>query len=229
VYKNDNLSFKQPPISQAAKEKATRNRAARGGTEGDNDKIPCTSKFHFSKGKYGNVVLAWHGVLIQKAKANFTDICAQARSIFRATDVGKGSQVAQTFDPEIRTRVGLDSESESDKADEDNADDRDDEDPQVQDHDDDKDDEDLQDRDDDKDDEDLQDRDDDKDDEDLQDHDHDNNNNLKDHEDDRNRDTQAVSYHGNDGNDDVDGGNDGNEEVDRGGPSRRRSSRGSRK
>lgn len=115
VYKNDNLSIKQPPVSQAAKEKAVKSRAARGhgGMEGDNDKVPCTSKFHFSKGKYGNVVLAWHGVLVQKAK-NISDICAQARNIFRSTDVvGKG-QLTQTVDPEIRTRVGLDSESESD-------------------------------------------------------------------------------------------------------------------
>jgi hypothetical protein len=58
----------------------------------------------------------------------------QARNIFRATDVvGKGSQLAQTVDPEIRTRVGLDSESESDKAGEDlDADDEDNED--LQDH-----------------------------------------------------------------------------------------------
>src|ERR1700678_1333648 len=82
--------------------------------EGDNDKVPCTSKFHFSKGKYGNVVLAWHGVLVQKAK-NISDICAQARNIFRSTDVvGKG-QVEQTVDQEVTTRVGLCSESESDR------------------------------------------------------------------------------------------------------------------
>jgi hypothetical protein len=95
-----------------------KNRAARGGSEGDNDKVPSTSKFHFSKGKYGNVVLAWHGVLIQKAKANFQDICAQARKILGATDVEIGkndNQRAPNVNPEVRTRVGLDSESESDE------------------------------------------------------------------------------------------------------------------
>jgi hypothetical protein len=94
-----------------------KNRAARGGLEGDNDKAPSSSKFHFSKGKYGNVVLAWHGVLIQKAKANFPDICAQARKIFGVTDVkiGNDDQRAQNVNPEVRTRVGLDSESESEE------------------------------------------------------------------------------------------------------------------
>jgi hypothetical protein len=77
--------------------------------------VPSTSKFHFSKGKYGNVVLAWHGALIQKAKANFADICVQARKIFGVADIGIGSdnQQAQNANPEVRTRVGLDSESES--------------------------------------------------------------------------------------------------------------------
>lgn len=216
MYQNNNLSFKQPPASQAAKEKAIKNRAARGGTEGDNDKVPCTSKFHFSKGKYGNVVLAWHGVLIQKAKANFSEICVQARGIFGATDVGNGSQLSQTVDPEISIRVGLDSESDSDEAGArgNNAEDGDDEDPGFQDHDDDSDKgEDLRD-------------DADEVDEDLQDHDDDNN--LKVYEDDQN----TGINHGNDGDgDDVDGGNNGNG-VDSGGPSRRggrRSSRGGRK
>ena len=94
-----------------------KNRATRGGSEGDSDKLPSTSKFHFSKGKYGNVVFAWHGALIQKAEANFADICAQAqaRKIFGVADVGIGSdsQRAQNANPEVRTRVGLDSESES--------------------------------------------------------------------------------------------------------------------
>jgi hypothetical protein len=105
-----------------------KNRVARGGSEGDNDKAPSTSKFHFSKGKYGNVVSAWHGVLIQKAKANFPDICTQARAIFGVTDVGIGNdnQRAQNVNPEVRTRVGLDSEDESE--DENNANDGDDED-----------------------------------------------------------------------------------------------------
>jgi hypothetical protein len=93
-----------------------KNRAKRGGSEGDNDKVPSTSKFHFSKGKYGNVVLAWHGVLIQKAEANFPDICAQARKILGAADVEIGkndNQRVLNANPEVRTRVGLDSESES--------------------------------------------------------------------------------------------------------------------
>ena len=95
-----------------------KNRAARGGSEGDNDKVPSTSKFHFSKGKYGNIVLAWHGVLIQKAKANFPDICAQARKILGATDleIGKNdNERALNVNSEVRTRVGLDSESESEE------------------------------------------------------------------------------------------------------------------
>jgi hypothetical protein len=79
--------------------------------------VPSTSKFHFSKGKYGNVVLAWHGVIIQKAKASFADICAQARKIFGVADVGIGNdnQRAQNANPEVSTRVGLDSESESEE------------------------------------------------------------------------------------------------------------------
>ena len=86
------------------------NRAARGILEVENNKGPCTSsKFHFSKGKYGNIVLAWHSVLIRKAKANFQDICAEAQKIYGVTD--DGNQLAQV-DPEIRTCVGLDSESE---------------------------------------------------------------------------------------------------------------------
>ena len=94
-----------------------KNRAARGGSEGDNDKAPSTSKFHFSKGKYGNIMLAWHGVLVQKAKTNFPDICAQARTIFGVTDVGIGNDNhrAQNVNPEVSTRVGLDSESESEE------------------------------------------------------------------------------------------------------------------
>jgi hypothetical protein len=199
VYKNDNLSIKQPPVSQAAKEKAVKSRAARGhgGTEGDNDKVPCTSKFHFSKGKYGNVVLAWHGVLVQKAK-NFSDICAQARNIFRATDVvGKG-QLTQTVDPEIRTRVGLDSESESDR------DKGDDEDEDLQDYVVGDDDNNWKGKD--REDDGLENT-------------QAGTNSYYDNDGDDDVDG------GNDGDDDVDGGNDGNEEVqvDCGGPSRRSS------
>jgi len=132
VYENGTLSIKQPPISQAAKERAMKNRAARGGSEGEIDKVPCTSKFHFSKGKYGNIVLAWHGVLMKKAEANLPNICAQARKIFGVTDfeTGNGNQLARTVDPEIRTRVGLDSESESggEDSDEDRGNDGDEED-----------------------------------------------------------------------------------------------------
>ena len=91
-----------------------KNRAARGVSEGENNKGPCTSsKFHFSKGKYGNIVLAWHGVLIRKAKANFRDICAEAQKIYGVTDGGNQPAQAQV-DLEIRTRVSLDSESEGD-------------------------------------------------------------------------------------------------------------------
>lgn len=117
MYENGTLSIRQPPVSQAAKEKAIKNRATRGASEGDNDKVPSTSKFHFSKGKYGNVVFAWHGALIQKAKANFADICAQARKIYGIADVGIGNdnQRAQIANPEVRTRVGLDSENESEE------------------------------------------------------------------------------------------------------------------
>jgi hypothetical protein len=77
--------------------------------------VPSTSRFHFSKGKYGNVALAWHGALTQKAKANFADICAQARKIFGVAGggIGNDDQQAQNTNPEVRTRVGLDSESES--------------------------------------------------------------------------------------------------------------------
>lgn len=93
-----------------------KNRATRGGSEGDNDKVPSTSKFHFSKGKYGNVVLAWHGVIMQKAKASFADICAQARKISCAdVGIGNNNQRAQNANPEVSTRVGLDSESESEE------------------------------------------------------------------------------------------------------------------
>jgi hypothetical protein len=121
-YVNGSLSIKQPPVSQAAKEKAMKNRAARG-SEVENDKAPCTSKFHFSKGKYGHIVHAWHGVLIQKAEANLLDICAQARKIIGAMDFGMGIGNQLVVDPEIRARVGLDSEPESDSEgnDEDNA------------------------------------------------------------------------------------------------------------
>ena len=99
-----------------------RNRS-RGGSEvasaashSENDKV-CTSKFHFSKGKYGNIVLAWHGVLVQKAEATFQDICAQARKIFGVKDIE--SNKPETVNPEVRTRVGLDSESESELSEED--------------------------------------------------------------------------------------------------------------
>ena len=87
-----------------------RNKAARGVLEGENDKVPCTSKFHFSKGKYGDIVLAWHGVLIHKAMPNFQNICEQARRIFGVKD---DVEVGNGVHPEVRTRVGLDSESES--------------------------------------------------------------------------------------------------------------------
>jgi hypothetical protein len=78
--------------------------------------VPSTSKFHFSKGKYGNVVLAWHGVIIRKAKS-LADVCAEARKIFGVADVGIGNdnQRAQNANPEVMTRVGLDSESESEE------------------------------------------------------------------------------------------------------------------
>jgi hypothetical protein len=92
-----------------------KSRVSRGGSEGENDKVPCTSKFHFSKGKYGNIVLAWHGVLIQKADANFLDICAQARKIFGAKDIDASGLQVENINPEIRTRVGLDSESEGEE------------------------------------------------------------------------------------------------------------------
>ena len=64
---------------------------------------------------------AWHGVLIQKAEANLPDICAQARKIVGAIDfeMGKGNKLV---DHEVRTRVGLDSESDSEGNDEDNGD-----------------------------------------------------------------------------------------------------------
>jgi hypothetical protein len=63
-------------------------------------------------------VLAWHGVLVQKAKAIFPDICTQARQIFGIVnaEIGKSNQ---DIDPEIRTRVGLDSENESESEEED--------------------------------------------------------------------------------------------------------------
>ena len=59
--------------------------------EGDNDKAPSTSRFHFSKGNYGNIVLAWNGILIQKAKANLPSICAQACKALGVTDVEIGN------------------------------------------------------------------------------------------------------------------------------------------
>jgi len=101
---------------------------AKGGSEAqaESDKVPCsTSKFHFSKGKYGNIVLAWHGVLMQKAEASFPNICTEARKVFGVTDLekGNGNQLSQSADPEIRNRVGLDSEPESESEVEDNADD----------------------------------------------------------------------------------------------------------
>ena len=110
-YEDGTLTIKQPPVSQAVRERAMKIKAARGILEGENNKVPCNSKFHFSKGKYGNVVLAWHSVLIHKAKANLSNICAQACKIFGVKDdgdVGDGG-----VDPEIMIRVGLDSESES--------------------------------------------------------------------------------------------------------------------
>lgn len=96
--------------------------------ENEIDKVPCTSRFHFSKGKYGNIVLAWHGVLVQKAEPNFPDICAQARQIFGIANAeGNSNHLARDIDPEIRTRVGLDSEPESgsEKEDEDKPNDGD--------------------------------------------------------------------------------------------------------
>ena len=88
-----------------------KNRAARG-VSVDNDKVPSSSKFHFSKGNYGNIVLAWHSVLIRKAQANFPDICVEARKAFGAMDVEIWND-NQRLNPEVRTCVGLDSESES--------------------------------------------------------------------------------------------------------------------
>ena len=64
-----------------------KNRAARDGSEGDNDKATSTFRFHFSKGNYSNIVLAWHSILIQKAKANLPSICAQACKALGVTDV----------------------------------------------------------------------------------------------------------------------------------------------
>ena len=58
-------------------------------------------------------MLAWHGVLIRKVKANFWDICAEAQKIYSVTD-GSNQPAQAQVDPEIRTRVGLDSESEGD-------------------------------------------------------------------------------------------------------------------
>ena len=81
-----------------------KNRAARGGLEGDNDKAPSTSRFHFSKGNYGNIVLAWHSVLIQKAKANLLSICAQACKALGVMDVEIGNN-KQQVNPEVRTHA----------------------------------------------------------------------------------------------------------------------------
>ena len=75
---------------------------------------PSTSRFNFSKGNYGNIVLAWHSILIQKAKANLPSICAQACKALGVTDVEIGND-KQQVNPKVRTCVGLDSESESDE------------------------------------------------------------------------------------------------------------------
>ena len=80
-YEDGTLTIKQPPVSQAVRERAMKIKAARGILEGENDKVPCNLKFHFSKGKYGNVVLAWHGVLVHKAKANQISVHRRARSL----------------------------------------------------------------------------------------------------------------------------------------------------
>ena len=53
--------------------------------------MPSTSRFHFSKGNYSNIVLAWHGILIQKAKVNLPSICAQACKALGVTDVEIGN------------------------------------------------------------------------------------------------------------------------------------------
>ena len=113
-YENGILSIRQLPVSQATREKATKNRAARGRSEGDNDKAPSTSRFHFSKGNYGDIVLVWHGVLIQKAKANLPSICAQGCKALGVMDVEIRND-KQRVNPEARTCVGFDSKSESDK------------------------------------------------------------------------------------------------------------------
>lgn len=73
-------------------------------------------------------MLAWHGILVQKAEPNFPDICAQARQIFGIANAeGNSNHLARDIDPEIRTRVGLDSEPESgsEKEDEDKPNDGD--------------------------------------------------------------------------------------------------------
>ena len=53
--------------------------------------MPSTSRFHFSKGNYSNIVLAGHGILIQKAKVNLPSICAQACKALGVTDVEIGN------------------------------------------------------------------------------------------------------------------------------------------
>ena len=60
-------------------------------------------------------MLAWHGIIIQKAKANLGDICVQAHKIFGAVGIGNNNQQAQNANPKVRTCVGLDSESESEE------------------------------------------------------------------------------------------------------------------
>ena len=88
-----------------------KNGATRGRSEGDNDKVPSTSRFHFSKWNYSNIVLAWHSILIQKAKANLPSICAQAHKALGVTDVEIGND-KQRVNPEVRTCVGLDKSNE---------------------------------------------------------------------------------------------------------------------
>ena len=92
-------------------------RVARGGSEGNNDKEPCSSKFDFSKGNFGNIMITWHGVLIQKVNTNLPDICNCCHKIFSAKNVTMGhtNQPAPDISPKVRTCIALDSKSESDK------------------------------------------------------------------------------------------------------------------
>jgi clumping factor B len=50
---------------------------------------------------------------MQKAKGNLLEICAQARKIFGVTDIGNDNHQALKVNPEVRTRVALESESDS--------------------------------------------------------------------------------------------------------------------